>query len=97
LRFDFLNRKEMETIKTPKKTANSLNGALTFRQIRNRVGDGWAIILDPEFNGSIFLKGKLLFHSLNKEEAVEEYCKRDENHLYLKYCGKRDPNLVYLL
>ena len=35
-------------VKKPKITSGSRNVSLSFRQIRNRVGDGWAIIKDPE-------------------------------------------------
>jgi len=85
------------TVKKPKIKAGNQNGVLTERQIRNRVGDGWAVIQDPEWNGAIFLKGKLLYHSLNKDEAVEEFCKRNEEHLFFMHCMKPDPNVVYLL
>ena len=85
------------TIKKPKKMTGSQNGVLTDRQIRNRVGDGWAIIQDSEWKGSIFLKGKLLYHSLNKDEVVEEFCKREEGDLYFMHCKKPDPNVIYLL
>jgi len=93
-----LNRKEMEaTVTKAKKTAKRQNGVLTYRQIRNRVGDGWAIIQDPERNRGIFIKGKLLYHSLNKNEVVEEFCKRKEENLYFMHCMKPDPNVIYLL
>jgi hypothetical protein len=88
----------METIvKTRDNKGNKAVDILTKRQIRNRVGEGWAIIEDPEWNGSIFLKGKLLYHSLNKSEVVEEFCKRKEKHLYFMHCIKPDPNVIYLL
>ena len=85
------------TMKKPKKIAGSQNGVLTYRQIRNRVGDGWAVIQDPEFNGSILLKGKLVFHSSDRAEALDELFNRKEHDLLIKYCGKIDPNVVYLL
>jgi hypothetical protein len=84
------------TVKNPKKTDEHLNGVLTYRQIRNRVGDGWAVIQDPEFNGAILLKGKLVFHSSDRAEALDELFER-KGDLLFKYCGKVDPNVVYLL
>ena len=84
-------------IKKPKPTAGGGNEVLSFRQIRNRVGEGWAIIENPEWNGAIFLRGELLYHSLNKDEAVEEFCKRKEKHLFFMHCRKPDPNTVYIL
>jgi len=85
------------TVKKPKKTTERQNGVLTYRQIRNRVGDGWAVIQDPEFNGSILLRGKLVFHSKDRAAALDELFNRDEYDLLIKYCGKRDPNVIYLL
>ena len=81
----------------PKKTPERQNGVLTYRQIRNRVGDGWAIIQDPVSNGSVLLRGKLVFHSSDRAEALDELFRRDDYHLLIKYCGKRDPNAIYLL
>ena len=85
------------TVKKTKKTAQRQNEVLTYRQIRNRVGDGWAVIQDPESNGSVLLRGKLVFHSKDRAEALDELFKRDEYDLLIKYCGKRDPNVIYLL
>jgi len=85
------------TVEKPKKTDKRQDGVLTYRQIRNRVGDGWAVIQDPVSNGSVLLKGKLVFHSKDRAEALEELFKRDEYDLLIKYCGKRDPNVIYLL
>jgi len=84
------------TVEKPKKTVESQNGVLTYRQIRNRVGDGWAVIQDPESNGSILLRGKLVFFSSDRAKALDELFKRKGNLLF-KYCGKVDPNVVYLL
>ena len=85
------------TVKKPKITNGSRNGALSFRQIRNKVGDGWAVIKDPEFNGAIFLKGELVYHSKDRLEALEEFGKCKSGTFYFKYCGKPDPNVVYIL
>ena len=85
----------MDTIVKPR--SKRADGVLTKRQIRNRVGDGWAIIENSQWNGSIFLKGKLLYHSLNKNEVVDEFCKRKEKDLYFMHCTKPDPNAIYLL
>ena len=84
-------------IENPTTTAEISNGALTFEQIKDIVGNGWAVIKDPVFNGCIFLKGELYYHSHDKERAAEVWGKSKEKDLYLKFCGKRDPNTVYLL
>jgi len=85
------------TIKKPKKIAGSQNGVLSFRQIRNRVGDGWAIIKDPEFDGCIFLQGELIYHSDDRAKVLKEFGRCNERDVLLKYCGKPDPNTVFLL
>ena len=85
-------------VKKPKSATDSPNGTLTFEQIKDIVGNGWALIKDPVRDGSILLGGKLLYHSRNEDEAVEEMrIMRKEHRLYMKYCGERDPNTVYLL
>ena len=85
------------SIKTCKKTISQQNELMTERQIRNIVGDGWAIVENSEWNGSVFIRGKLLYHSSDREEALHELFKRKEEDLFFLYCGKPDPNVVYLL
>ena len=84
-------------IKKPKKTAERLNGVLTYRQIRNRVGDGWAIIKNPEREKGILMRGELLYHSSDRKQALEELGKCKNGHFAFQYCGKIDPNIVYIL
>ena len=48
------------TVEKPKATKD---GVLTFEEIKEIVGNGWAVIKNPEFNGCIFLRGELYFHS----------------------------------
>ena len=78
-------------------TIKKQNGALTFEQIKDIVGNGWAVIKDAEFNGCVFLRGEIYFHSANEDEAMQVWGKSKENDLYFKFCGERDPNIVYLL
>ncbi|MCL2073310.1 MAG: hypothetical protein FWH18_05285 [Marinilabiliaceae bacterium] len=85
------------TIKKPKVRAKNQNGALSIRQIRNRVGDGWAIIKNPEYNGAILLKGELIYHSSDRFAALEEMGKCRNGDFAFKFCGKRDPNVAYIL
>ena len=95
--FEILNNMEVE-VKNQKTTPHNQNVTLSFEQIKDIVGNGWALIKDPVRDGSILLEGKLLYHSRNEDEAVEKMRKmRKEHRLYMKYCGERDPNIVYLL
>jgi len=86
-----------KTMKTTVEKAESLNGTLSFEQIKDIVGNGWALIKDPVFNGCIFLKGELIYHSQDEDEAFEEMRTSKEKDVLIKYCGERDPNVVYLL
>ena len=85
-------------VKKPQTTAESENGTLSFEQIKEIVGNGWAIIRNPIRKGSILLAGELIYHSHNEDDAFEAMkASRKNNRLYIKYCGERDPNTVYLL
>ena len=84
-------------VKNQKSPIHSQNGMMSFEQIKDIVGNGWALIKDPVFNGCILLKGELIFHSQDEEEAVERMRVRKEKDVLFAYCGKRDPNVVYLL
>ena len=87
----------ISTVEKPKTTADIPNGMLTFEEIKDIVGDGWAIIRNPEFDGCIFLKGELVYYGYDKKDVYHRDRAAGENNLYFKYCGKRDPNIVYLL
>ena len=84
-------------MKTIVETAISHNGALNLEQIKDIVGNGWAVIKNPIRDGSKLLKGELFYHSQNEDEALEELSKCKEKHVSFRYFGKRDPNIVYLL
>ena len=84
-------------MKTTVEMAVSQSGALAFEQIKDIVGNGWAVIKNPVCDGSKIIKGELYFHSQNEEEAFEELGKCKEKHVSFRYFGERDPNIVYLL
>ena len=84
-------------IKKPKKTSDRNNGVLSLRQIRNRVGDGWAIIQNPEFEKGQIARGELLYHSSDRKKTLQELGKCKNGDFAFKYCGKIDPNVVYIL
>ena len=84
-------------VKKPQTTAESQNGTLSFEQIKDIVGNGWAIIRNPIRDGAILLGGELLYHSTNKDDVYQKQRVAGEKHVLFKYCGKRDPNTVYLL
>ena len=85
-------------MKTAVETPDITKEVMTWQQIKDKVGNsGWAIIKNPIFNGCIFLKGEMLFHSNNEDEVFDKRRVINEKDVYIKYCGKRDPNIVHLL
>ena len=84
-------------VKNPKAATHSQNGTLSFEQIKDIVGNGWALIKDPVFNGSIFLNGILLYHSNDPDKAYEELRVTQEKDVFFLHCIERDPNIVYML
>ena len=70
---------------------------LTCQQIKDIVGNGWAIIKNAEFNGCIFLRGELIYYGNDKKDVYQRERRAGEKEVYFKYCGERDPNTVYLL
>ena len=76
-------------------TASVPNDVLTWQQIKDKVGDGWAIISNPEFDGLNFVKGELFHYGYNKSEVYQRETRGQKDVLF-RYCGKRDHN-VYLM
>ena len=85
------------TVATRKKAISQQDGLMTERQIKRKVGNGWAIIQNPEYEKGMFQRGELLYYSSDKEKALEELSKCKNGHFAFKFCGKIDPNVVYLL
>jgi len=84
------DKKSNTTVDIPK-------GIMTIEQIREIVGDGWAIIKDPTGDRKT-TQGELLFYTHDEDEAYEQLSiMRKKHYVYFTYCGKRDPNVVYLL
>ena len=84
-------------VKDQKETADNQNEVLTVEQIKSIVGRGWALIKNPVYDGCIFLKGELLFHSADEDEAYEALrVMRKEHRVLFKHFVDRDPNVAYL-
>ena len=84
-------------VKNQKTATHRHNGTLSFEAIKSITGDGWAVIKNPEHERGILVRGELLFHSDNYQEAIEAWGTSREKFVGIKYCGKRDPNVVYIL
>ena len=72
------------------------NVVLTFEEIKTITGNGWAIIKNPVRERGVLISGELYFHSHDYEEALDAMSTSGARHVAIKFCGKRDPNVVYI-
>ena len=84
-------------VKKQKAALHSHNGMMSSEEIHSITGNGWAIVKNPVHERGILVRGELLFHSDNYQEAIEAWGTSREKYVSIKYCGKRDPNVVYIL
>jgi len=85
------------TVEILKNTANKPNDVLSWQQIKDIVGDGWAIISNPEFEGSEFVRGELFYYGYVKSDVYKRERTIGKKDVYFKYCGERDPNVILML
>ena len=77
-------------------TPDVTNEVMTWQQIKDKVGDGWAIISNPVYEGSKFVGGELFYYGYNKSEVYQKDT-RGQKKVFFRYCGKRDPNVILML
>ena len=88
----YFNKKNMTTTVG----RNITSGVLTFEEIKAVAGEGWAIIKNPVRERGVLISGELYFHSHDYEEALDAMSTSGAKHVAIKFCGKRDPNVVYI-
>ena len=84
-------------VKNPKTATYSHDGVMPFETIKSITGDGWAVIKNPEREDGTLVRGELIFHSDDYQEAIKAWGTSSEKYVSIKYCGKRDPKVVYIL
>ena len=84
-------------MKTAVETPNITKEVMTWQQIRDKVGDGWAIISNPEFKSSELVKGELVYFGYNKSDVYQREIDDEHKRVFYTYCGKRDPNVILML
>jgi len=84
-------------MKTAVETPDVTKEVMTWQQIKDKVGDGWAIISNPEFEGLNFVRGELFYYGYDKSDVYKRERTVGQKHVYLRYCGKRDPNVILML
>jgi len=90
----------MET--TVKTRNNKAVGKLTKRQIKNKVGEAWALLENPEYSEKeVLLSAELLYYDADKTKVHEESRKyfgtrKNGGHFAVRFFGTPDPNVIYL-
>ena len=70
---------------------------MTCQQIRDIVGNGWAVVSNPEFSGSDLLRGELIYFGYDKLDVYQKEIAAGHKRVFYMYCGKRDPNVILML
>ena len=83
---------------TEKSHSEKAVGRLTKRQIKNRVGEAWALLKNPEYSEKqVMLSAELLYYNADKVKVHEEATKYKKGHFAVSFFGTPDPNVIYLL
>lgn len=72
---------------------------LTYKQIKDKVGDSWALLANPVYSektGKI-VKAQLLFFNSDYRKVHRESLKTKYNHITVRNFGKIDSNQTYVL
>ena len=83
-------------MKTAVEAPDVTNEVMTWQQIKDKVGNGWAAISNPEFKSSELVRGELIYYGYNKSDVYRREIGAGHKRVFYTYCGKRDPN-VYLM
>ncbi len=72
---------------------------LTYNQIKNKVGDAWALIANPIYSKKTgkLIKGVLIFADKNKKKVHEQSLKCTYNHITVRYFGEIDYDQIFVL
>ena len=85
------------TVKKRSKAIDRQNGVMTERQIKRKVGQGWALLKDPVYEKGLLVSAELLYYNADKAKVREELRKCQNGHYAFFFFGKTDPNVVYVL
>jgi len=73
--------------------------SLTYKEIKNKVGDAWALIANPEYsekNGKL-IRGILVFFDTDKKKVHEQSLNCEYKHITVRYFGEIDTNQIFVL
>jgi len=72
---------------------------LSYNQIKEKVGDAWALIANPQYskkNGKL-KKGILLFSDTDKKKVHQKSLESEYKHITVRYFGEIDNNQIFVL
>ena len=85
-------KKQVRTIK-----ANSKDIAMTYRQLKKKVGEAWAFLGNPVYERGILTSANLLYYDTDKKKVLEQIPKQEKGHFAIHFFGTIDPKQVYIL
>jgi hypothetical protein len=72
---------------------------LSYNQIKEKVGDAWALIANPQYskkNGNL-KKGILLFFDTDKKKVHQKSLECEYKHITVRYFGEIDNSQIFVL
>lgn len=71
---------------------------LNFTTIKQKYHDQWVLIMDPVYDKrNRIKKGKVVFHSENRERVDKAMLETKENNIAIRYLGTLDKDLSVIL
>ena len=75
-----------------------MSDILTFDEIKSRFPSEWVLVGDPETDASLeLIAGRVLCHSINREEVDRRLLELRPAHFAVRYLGKMQENTALVL
>ena len=71
--------------------------AMTFGQIKKRVGEAWAFLENPVYENGTLKSASLLYYDTDKTKVLEQISKYEKGHFAINFFGTVDTKQVYIL
>ncbi len=72
---------------------------LSYKQIKQKVGEAWALIANPEYSDKTgkLLKGELVFFDKEKKKVHQKSLTCNFKHITVRYFGEIDNSVIFVL
>ena len=71
--------------------------AMTYSQIKRKVGEAWAFLENPVYERGMLTSANLLYYDSDKAKVLEQFDKYEKGHFAMFFFGKMDTKQVYIL